>query len=144
MSQISLLHYELDHPPNISPDEMIGVMSLGHGDGTAHAKGRISNKTHYIALNHQERVDRLNSDAHKEVVDCLIELEREQAKLEYCIALLKDKQQETVVRRFYFEGHTWNEIAQELNVVMRTVHKIKNHALDRLAEMYTFTNDPWP
>ncbi len=142
MNQIALLHYELEHPANISPDEMIGAMSLGHGDGTARSKGHISNKTLYIALNYQEQTDKMNTDAREEVVERLIELEREQEKLAYYITLLNDKQQETVIRRFYFEGHTWSDIARELHVVTRTVHKIKNRALDRLADMYTFAEGP--
>lgn len=142
MSQIALLHYELEHPANISPDEMIGAMSLGHGDGTARSKGHISNKTLYIALNYQEQADRMTADAREEVVERLIELEREQEKLAYYINLLNDQQQETVIRRFYFEGHTWSDIARELHVVTRTVHKIKNRALDRLADMYTFAEGP--
>ena len=73
MNQIALLHYELEHPANVSSDEMIGAMSLGHGDGASCGKGHIS-------------------------------------------------------------------IAQELHVVTRTVHKIKNRALDRLAAMYAFAD----
>lgn len=140
MNQIALLHYELEHPANVSPDEMIGAMSLGHGDGTAHSTGHISNKTLYIALNYQERTDHANSEAREEVVTRLIELEHEQERLVYYIDLLNDAQQETVIRRFYFEGRTWSEIAQELHVVTRTIHKIKNRALDRLSEMYTFAD----
>lgn len=142
MNQIALLHYELEHPANVSPDEMIGAMSLGHGDGSARGKGHISNKTLYIALNYQEQTERANSEAHEDIVDRLIELEREQERLIYYIALLKNMQQETVIRRFYFEGRTWNEIAQELHIVPRTVHKIKNRALDRLAAMYDFAEGP--
>ncbi len=138
MNQIALLHYELEHPANVSPEEMIGAMSLGHGDGTTRSKGHISNKTLYIALNYQEQTEQANSEAHKEIVNRLVELEREQERLVYYIALLKNDQQETVLRRFYFEGRTWSEIAQELHVVTRTIHKIKNRALDRLASMYIF------
>lgn len=137
MNQIALLHYELEHPVGISPDEMIGAMALSHGDGSAHSKGHISNKTLYIALNYQEQADRMNSDSCAEIVEHLVELEREQERLVYYISLLDDKQ-ETVIRQFYFENHTWGEIARELHVVIRTIHKIKNRALDRLASMYTF------
>ncbi len=144
INQIALLHYELEYPANVSSDEMIGAMSLGHGDGATRSKGHISNKTLYIALNYQEQTDRANAEVREEVVDRLIALEREQERLAYYIALLKDTQQETVIKRFYFEGRTWSDIAQELNVVTRTVHKIKNRALDRLVAMYTFADRPQP
>ena len=118
------------HPTNVSPDAMIGAMSLGHGDGTARSKGHISNKTLYIALNYQEQADLITSEAREKIVEHLIELEREQEKLAYYITLLNDQQQETVIVRFYFEGRTWSDIARELHVVTRTVHKIKNRALN--------------
>lgn len=137
MNQIALLHYELEHPPNVSPNEMIEAMSLGHGEGSAPSKRHISNKTLYTALNYQEQTEQLNSDSRAEIVKCLVGLEREQDRLLYYMSLLDDRQ-ETVIRQFYFEGHTWEEIARELHVVTRTIHKIKNRALDCLAAMYIF------
>lgn len=136
MQEIALLHFELEHPARVSRDEVIGAMSFGHGEGVVRSSGHISNKTLYIALNYQDSADRMNSDATEGIVERLVDLEHEQERLDYYISLLDDKQ-ETVIRQFYFEGHTWGEIAKELHVVTRTVHKIKNRALDRLAGMYT-------
>ncbi len=137
--KIALLHYKLQHPPNISPDEMIDTMSFGHSNGTSHSKGHISNKTLYIALNYQDKTDKVNSDAMKEVVDRLVELEHEQERLVYYVSLL-EAQEASVIRRFYFEGQTWESIAQEIFVALRTVYKIKNRALDRLAKMYAYAD----
>ena len=137
MNQIALLHFDLEHPAEVSPEEMIGAMSFGHGGGDIRSKGHISNKTLYIALNYQNRADKMNYETRDEIVKRLIELEYEQERLVFYIALLNDKQA-TVIRRFYFEGCTWGEIAKELHIVTRTVHKIKNQALDRLAAMYQF------
>lgn len=142
MNQIALLHYELEHPANVSPDEIIEAMSLYRSDGGSSGKGHISNKTLYIALNYQERTERLNSESQDEIVDRLIELEREQERLVYYIDLLNDERQETILRLYYFEGCAWSEIARELHIAARTVHKIKNRALDRLAEMYSFAEGP--
>ena len=58
MNQIALLHYELEHPANVSPDEIIEAMSLHRSNGGSSGKGHISNKTLYIALNYQERTER--------------------------------------------------------------------------------------
>lgn len=138
--QIALLHYELEHTPRISPEEMIGTMSLGHGDGTARGKGHISNKTLYIALNYQEQMDKLNSEVKTNLVDRLMALEHEQDRLSYYISLL-DKRQRDVIRWFYFEAHSLEEIAGEINVALRTVCKIKSRAIDRLTEMYRVCGD---
>ncbi len=124
----------------VSPDEMIDAMSLSHSGETLHDRGHISNKTFYIALNYQEYTDQINYETRKEIIDRLAELEDEQERLVYYVALLNNKQQETVIRRFYFEGHTWSEVARELHIAIRTAHKIKSRALDRLAAMYSFTD----
>ncbi len=124
MNQIALLHYELEHPTNVSPNEMIGAMSLGHGDGTARSKGHISNKTLYIALNYQEQADLVNSEAREEIVERLIELEREQEKLAYYITLLNDKQKETVIHGE--TGYLWND---EMECVELTKNLIDDDAM---------------
>ena len=62
--KIALLHYELEHPARTSEAEMISAMALGHGAGNSggHTEGHISDKTLYIALNYQSKVDKLNAD----------------------------------------------------------------------------------
>lgn len=138
--KIALLHYELDHLAHTSEAEMISAMALGHGDGSigGHMDGRISDKTLYIALNYQSKADKLNADTKEEIVVQLVELEQEQARLEYYTSLL-EKRQELVIRLAYFEGLPWDEVAKKVGVAVRTVHKIKNQALDQLAGMYQFT-----
>lgn len=68
--KIALLHYELEHPAYTSETEMITTMALGHGNGSnnGHTDGRISDKTLYIALNYQNRADKLNADTKEEIV----------------------------------------------------------------------------
>ena len=136
--KIALLHYELDHPAHTSENEMIGAMALGHGSGGGHIEGRISDKTLYIALNYQNKVDKLNADTKEEIVVQLVELEQEQKRLEYYASLL-EKRQNMVISLAYFEGLPWDEVAKAVGVAVRTVHKIKNQALDQLAGMYRFT-----
>lgn len=55
----------------------------------------------------------------------------------YYVSLL-DKREGDVIRRFYIEGVSWEEIAQEIGVALRTVHKIKNRAVGHLAELYAY------
>lgn len=74
---IALLHYELDHVMQASQNEMIEAMALGHGDGRGFHDGRVSDKTLYIALNYQNKVDRMNADAKEDVVVQPVKLEQE-------------------------------------------------------------------
>ena len=136
--QISLLHYEMKHSARISPKEIIDSMALGHGDGTGGSgKGHISDKTMYIALNYQERMERINAESANEIAQRLLELEGEQNRLRYYVSLL-EKQEANVIRSFYIEGVSWEEIAQKIGVALRTVHKIKNRAVGHLAELYAY------
>ena len=136
--QISLLHYEMRHSARVSAEEMIDGMSLGHGDSLGSSgKSHISNKTMYIALNYQERVNHMNAEAANEIAQRLIELEAEQDRIRYYVSLL-EKRESDVIRSFYIEGISWDEIAQKIDVALRTVHKIKNRAINHLVELYAY------
>ena len=134
-SKIALLHYELEHPACTSKDEMIGAMALGHGDGSGHADGHISDKTLYIALNYQNRADKLNADIKQEIVVQLVELEREQDRLEYYMSLLEERQAE-VLQLTYFKNLSQEETAKSLGLSVRTIQSLKSKALSALMEMY--------
>lgn len=137
--RISLLHYELEHPARLSDTEMIGAMALGHSEGSNHVKGHVSDKTLYIALNYQSRADKINADVKEEIVVQLVELEQEQKRLEYYMSLLAERQV-TVLQLIYFKRLPLEEIAAQIGVVLRTVRKIKDRAIDELTEMYNFTD----
>ena len=94
--KIALLHYELDHVAQTSGREMIEAMSLGHGEGGGHTDGHISDKTFYIALNYQIRAEKLNANLKQEIAEQLVELEREQKRLDYYISLLDDRQAKVI------------------------------------------------
>lgn len=138
--KIALLHYELEHPAHTTEAEVISAMALDHGDGSnnGHTDGRISDKTLYIALNYQSRADKLNTDIKQEIVLQLVELEEKQKRLNYYITLL-DSRQATVLRLIYFKKLPLEEIASQIGVVLRTVRKIRDRAIDELARMYDFT-----
>lgn len=140
--KIALLHYELEHPAHTSEAEMINAMALGHGVGGSggHVEGHISDKTLYIALNYQSKVDKLNADTKEEIVVQLVELEQEQKRLDYYISLLNKRQAE-VIKLTFFEGYAQNDVARKLAIVPRTVRRIKEEAVDKLVEMYSFAEN---
>lgn len=139
--QIDLLHYEMRHTARVSSEEMIDGMSLGHGDGMGGGKGHISNKTMYIALNYQERMERMNEESANEIAQRLLELETEQNRLRHYVSLL-EKREAAVIRLSYFEEVTQDEAAESLGIVPRTMRRIKKEAIEKLVEMYIFIGYP--
>ena len=116
-------------------------MSLGHGDGMGGGKGHISNKTMYIALNYQERMERMNEESANEIAQRLLELETEQNRLRHYVSLL-EKREAAVIRLSYFEEVNQDEAAESLGIVPRTMRRIKKEAIEKLVEMYIFIGYP--
>lgn len=114
-------------------------MSLGHGDSLIgnSSKNHISNKTMYIALNYQEKMEQMNAEAANNIAQRLLELEAEQDRIRYYVSLLAKRETE-IIRLFYFEGFSWEETAEKVGVALRSVYKIKNKAIDHLVDLYTY------
>ena len=130
--KIEQLRYELEHPARVTPDEMIEAMNFAKGDGEGRPSGSISNKTLYIAMNFQSAADEANAALAHDLVSRLVPLEQ--------VALLEPRQAE-VIRLAYFEGHTWQQISTKTQITTRTLYKIRNQAVEELAEMYALTAD---
>lgn len=138
--KIEQLRYELEHPAKVSPDEMIEAMNFTKGDGEGRPSGSVSNKTLYIAMNFQSAADEANAALTHDLVSRLVPLEQEINRLEHYVALLEPRQAE-VIRLAYFEGHTWQQISAKTQITTRTLYKIRNQAVEELAEMYALTAD---
>ena len=133
--EIAVLRYEINHPPRLSHNEMIEAMSFTRGDGSGPVEGRISDRTLYIALNYREQMDRINAETTDRIATRLHGLEQEQNKLKYYISLLEQRQA-AVIHLLYIGRHSKDETAKQLGLSARTIHGIKNTAIDVLTEMY--------
>lgn len=138
--QIALLHYEIRCAASVSPEEVIGSMSLGNSDGIGggSSRGHISNKTMYIALNYQERMDDLKAESINEIVVRLMKLEEEQDRIRYYMSLLEKREAE-VLRLFYIEQKTTEAIQKTMKHSAKTLRKLRDQAVNTLAEMYEFS-----
>lgn len=135
--KIALLRYELNCLEQVTHDELIEAMSYAHQDGIGRDRCHVSNKTPYIALNYRDQAERMNNETIVQITTQLIQLEWEQARLEYYVSLLETRQ-ERVLRRTCFERAPQEKVAEELGVSVRRVQDIKAQAIDELAEMYSF------
>lgn len=133
--EIEVLRYELAHPAGVSENEQITAMALSHGDGMGFSGGHISDKTMYIALNYQEKVDKLNASVTSEISARLVKLEQVQNRLKYYISLLPPKQAK-VIRQLYDEHLTQKEVEKTLDCSAKTVRNLRDKAFDALVKMY--------
>lgn len=116
-------------------------MNYAHGNADGKASiGHVSNKTLYIALNYQEKAEKLNAEVVNEAAEQLVKLEQEQARLEYYVSLLEPRQAE-VIRRTFFKPEPQEVTAKALRISVRTVQAVKEQAIDALVDLYSFTKE---
>ena len=138
-SRIKSVQSKLSHPARVSENEMIGALALAHSDGGGHPSSHASDKTLYIALNYQDRTEEANQIGADEVVEQLVDLEREQERLKYYVSLLEERQ-EKVIKLFYFEGMNQDEVAERMAVSVRHIRSIKAKAINELISMYEYVD----
>ena len=137
--RISVLHHEMANPAEVSKTEQIEAMNFAHGDGLGYTKGRVSNKTLYIALNYEEQVERINADVTQKIAEELFDLEHKQNKLKLYVALLDDRQAE-IIQMTCFKKIPAVQVAKHFDVTERTIERTKKAAIEKLAEMYEYAD----
>ena len=135
--KIDLLRYEMDHRAKVSPEDMINALTFGHGDGIGVVNGHVSNKTLYIALNYQEKLEEANAETTNDLAGKLWLLEEERDRILHYISLLDTRQAE-IIRLTFISRKTYGEAADAMGITIRTARRLKAAALEKLCEMYSF------
>ena len=138
--QIALLRYELAHHDRISADEMLEAMALSKGIGSAPAKGYISDKTYYIALNYLDRTADLNAERISSITGQLRLLETRVNRLAHCVKQLRSDHEQVIVG-LYFDGKSIRALASEMHISERTVQRYRDAAINELAQMYEILSE---
>nr|WP_325204290.1 hypothetical protein [uncultured Oscillibacter sp.] len=133
--KINVLRYELEHPASSSENAQIYAMALAHNNGLGRSGSHISNKTMYIALNYQEKTQKMNSGITDEIAVELLKLEQEQDRLNYYISLLYPKQAE-VLHLLYIKCMKQKDVEKVLGRSAKTIRNLKKEALATLVKMY--------
>ena len=135
--RIEVLKFEVSHPAQVSSDDIIDSMSFTHGEGGLPGSNYISDKTLFIALNYQDRMEHINLSALNEVKTLLRSLEWQQERLRHYISLL-DANEAEIIRLSFMEGLQSHEVGAKLGITARTVRTRRNQAIDHLCEMYLY------
>lgn len=138
--KIALLRYELAHQNKISADEMLEAMALSKGTGNAPAKGHISDKTYYIALNYLDRAADLNAERISNITGQLRPLESRINRLSHCVKQLRPDHERVIVS-LYFDGKNIRSLAAEMHISERTVQRYRDAAIDELVQMYEILSE---
>lgn len=91
---------------------------------------------HY-ELSHPARVSENEMIGADKVVEQLVELEREQERLNYYVSLFEGRHKK-VIQMFCFEWKTPDEVAKTFQVTIRYAHFIKSKAINELVAMYEY------
>ena len=137
--KINLLRYELEHPATVTPEDLLESMNFAKGTGEGHPSGSVSNKTLYIAMNYKYEAEKMNTDNVSEILSRLLPLEQQAKKIEYYLSLLSRDEQE-VIRRFFFERESLNSISESMGISLWATRKIRNDTIQKLSEMHDFVN----
>lgn len=118
-----------------SPDELIESMTFSHSGEEPVQSGRRSDKTASIALNYRavsaEQTRELREELSRQLASYRLRVSRLEAYLD-----ILPPDEADVLRRFYFDQMTWNEIAQTGHSCIRTIMRCRDKAMARLETFY--------
>lgn len=108
LRQIAVLRYELEHPVQVSTEEMLDAMAFARGEHFGVAPGHVSDKTLYIAMNYRQKANEVNAEISGEISAKLLELEHKKNRIEYYVGMLDSRKAE-IIRLCFFKGMTIEE-----------------------------------
>lgn len=135
---VHILQFELDALPidnNFGCNELIESMTFAHATEENVQCSRISDKTSSIALNYRAVNFKQMQETRKRIEEQLSMYRLQVTRLETYLAALLEAEAE-ILRQYYFDGITWQEIAQRSNVCLRSIVRRRDHALCQLERYY--------
>jgi len=96
LRQIAVLRYELEHPVQVSTEEMLDAMAFARGEHFGVAPGHVSDKTLYIAMNYRQKANEVNAEISGEISAKLLELEHKKNRIEYYVGMLDSRKAEII------------------------------------------------
>lgn len=133
--EITSLRFELKNFVKIEDDEVIEGMVLSSRVGDGIRSGQIADKTTDVALRYREVADQLNEEATKAVIQRLNALETAIERLDFYLSQMEQMQVE-VLRGYYFEGQTWRDMQERMNLATKSLRRIRDAAVASLTQQY--------
>jgi len=142
IARLEQLQYEMNHLLSRSEQDIIQELSLRGTSlfGGGANRGYVSDKTMKIALEYHDISLRMSNDSVNEIMQEFDTIESEVRRLEKYVSLL-DEAESSIIRYFYFEGRSWDNLEAELHTNRRTLQRHRNSAVDELVHMYSYISE---
>ena len=137
--RLELLRYEIQHLDRVTPSDVIEMMTFQKEVADSNRDTPYPKAVPEIAFSYRQVAEHLNAEAADELLSVYADLCQTHDRLLHYIGLL-DPRQQSVIRKYYFESCTWNEIADALGITTRTAPRIRQPAVEELANMYSFAD----
>lgn len=126
--RLELLRYEIQHLDRVTPSDVIEMMTFQKDVADSNHDTPYPKAVPEIALSYRQVAERLNAEAVDELLSVYADLCQTHDRLLHYIGLL-DPRQQSVIRKYYFESCTWNEIADALGITTRTAQRTGSRPL---------------
>lgn len=132
-NKLKVLEYELARiTPPMRPEEIEGHV-LAHPDMERVSGSGVGDKTSDLVIEH---FDLQRSSQYHALVTIISGLRSEINRLDYYLSLLS-KEEDEILRMFYFENMCLDRIVKQGTVSLRTVCRRKKKGVEKLAGFYT-------
>ena len=127
--------HQIAHFKGLTAEEVIESMYTAHSDGERVQTSNLSDKTAQIAMNYQEKMERINREWYEHLEKRMMFLTSEIQCFESALDTLPERQA-AIMRDMITGDITWNAMCLVHRISRTTLAKHRKRAIARLSEFY--------
>lgn len=127
--------HQIAHFKGLTAEEVIESMYTAHSDGERVQTSNLSDKTAQIAMNYQEKMERINREWYEHLEKRMMFLTSEIQCFESALDTLPERQA-AIMRDMITGDITWNAMCLVHRISRTTLAKHRKRAIARLSEIY--------
>lgn len=127
--------HQIAHFKGLTAEEVIESMYTAHSDGERVQTSNLSDKTAQIAMNYQDKMERINREWYEHLEKRMMFLTSEIQCFESALDTLPERQA-AIMRDMITGDITWNAMCLVHRISRTTLAKHRKRAIARLSEIY--------
>lgn len=127
--------HQIAHFKGLTAEEVIESMYTAHSDGERVQTSNLSDKTAQIAMNYQEKMERINREWYEHLEKRMMFLTSEIQCFESALDTLPERQA-AIMKDMIAGDITWNAMCLIYRISRTTLAKHRKRAIARLSEIY--------